>query len=141
MLNLFVTSGPSFLAQSGVAWDKQGLFIGIGFGVVLGILIGLALATALVGRIFKYLEERSKSGRPLFGGAGQASAQGAARETAETARAAAAPAGMDPRAVAIIAAAVHATLGQRVRVVSMRPVQAGWAQEGRRAHFRSHAIR
>lgn len=48
-----------------------------------------------------------------------------------------------PQVVAVIAAAVHATVGSRARIVKMSPVQenAAWSAEGRRAIFHSHSVR
>jgi len=47
-----------------------------------------------------------------------------------------------PVVVAVIAAAVHAVVGERAHhIVSIRPAAGGWAQEGRRQIFSSHRVR
>ena len=49
---------------------------------------------------------------------------------------------VEPELVAVIAAAVHLTLHEPVRVVAIRPAsESGWAAEGRRQIFSSHRVR
>jgi len=43
--------------------------------------------------------------------------------------------------VAAVAAVVTLMLGQRHRIVSIRPGNRDWSREGRRQHFASHKIR
>jgi hypothetical protein len=51
-------------------------------------------------------------------------------------------AGPSPLHVALITAAVHATLGPRARVVALaKPHAPEWAAEGRRAIFATHKVR
>lgn len=51
--------------------------------------------------------------------------------------------GPAPAVLAAIAAAVHVTLGNRARVLSVSPVRVDgdWAREGRRQIFASHRVR
>lgn len=47
-----------------------------------------------------------------------------------------------PVLMAVIAAAIHATYGKNLRIVTVSPVQdPDWAREGRRDIFSSHRIR
>ncbi len=50
---------------------------------------------------------------------------------------------MPPALVAVIAAAIHETLHEPARIVSIRSLrgQSGWAAEGRRSIFSSHRVR
>ncbi|MDX2109399.1 MAG: hypothetical protein SFY80_04070 [Verrucomicrobiota bacterium] len=43
--------------------------------------------------------------------------------------------------VAVITAAVHVAVGAGHRIVSVRPAETSWSQEGRRQIFASHSIR
>lgn len=46
-----------------------------------------------------------------------------------------------PELVAVIAAAVSATLGQKVRIVSIKPTSTQWERAGRQSVLTSHRIR
>jgi len=61
----------------------------------------------------------------------------------ESEREACSQAEIPPHIVAVISAAVHATAGNRARIVKMAPVTEtlSWSTEGRRAIFHSHAVR
>ncbi len=50
---------------------------------------------------------------------------------------------IDPATVALIAAAVHATVGgpHRIHAITAAAHPVDWAREGRRSHFASHQIR
>lgn len=57
------------------------------------------------------------------------------------AKAATAPAGLDPAVVAAIGAAVHATLGaHRIVWIGEAPSSAGWTAETRARHHASHNL-
>lgn len=107
-------------------------FIIFGFAFVIIVLLSLAAITQIVGLAFKQPEKPKPA--PV-----------AAKAPAPAAAAAPAPAedGMDSALTAVIvAAAVHAVIGdQPHRILSIRPSQSGWAQEGRRQIFSSHSVR
>lgn len=46
-----------------------------------------------------------------------------------------------PELVAVIAAAVSATLGQQVRIISIKPTSTQWERAGRQSVLTSHRIR
>ncbi len=110
-------------------------FILVGFVFVIIVLLILAGITQLVGLLFKQPAKPEKS---------------AAKATPSTA--ASSPSKNEPAEVteeldpaltaAIVAAAVHAVIGdQPHRILSIRPAQQSWAQEGRRQIFSSHTVR
>ncbi|WP_309399602.1 OadG family transporter subunit [Cerasicoccus maritimus] len=106
-------------------------FIVFGFAFVIIVLLTLAAITQLVGLAFKQPEKPKPA--PV------------AKAPAPAAEAAPVPAEdeMDSALTAVIvAAAVHAVIGdQPHRILSIRPSQSGWAQEGRRQIFSSHSVR
>lgn len=60
--------------------------------------------------------------------------------TSNTAAANSAP--IPPVLLAVIAAAIHATYGTKLRIVTVAPIQdIDWAREGRRDIFTSHRLR
>ena len=98
----------------------------IGFVFVMAVLFLLWGMTALIGRI------------------GIASAR-SSRTPAEPATASSgesvAPAEISPQTLAAIAAAVHCSLDQPVRLVAIRPTSPDWSAEGRRQIFASRRVR
>ena len=145
--SLSTATGPILAAT--VNWGEQITFILVGFGVVLGILASLALITSLIGKYFKAQAPAAKEKTKPAKKAASAAAAAKAASPAPAAKAAPAtpaqpaegPPEDEPVVIAMVAAAVHTILGQHVRIVSIRPAQAGWAQEGRRQHFSSHRLR
>jgi len=110
-------------------------FLLVGVGVVLGVLVSLAILTQLMGMLFKRMA---------------ASPAPAAATSPRMTKPAASKAGKgdepDPALLAaLIGAAVHVTLGEPHRIVSVRAVrgadQSNWSAEGRRQIFSSHRIR
>jgi Na+-transporting methylmalonyl-CoA/oxaloacetate decarboxylase gamma subunit len=112
----------------------------VGMAVVIGALASLWLVIALIGSAFRAAVASAPApvdaqGTPVSPGALSAAPH----------------AGVDPEIVAVIAAAVHATLGGGYLVTSIRPVHhvspednvklLAWSAEGRRQIFSSHRIR
>jgi Na+-transporting methylmalonyl-CoA/oxaloacetate decarboxylase gamma subunit len=99
--------------------------------VALGSIWGL---TELTGFFFKRAAAREPQGAPQPAPAPAA----ASPEPAATA-----PEAISPEIFAVIAAAIHVTLGGRFRIQTITPVEhpRDWAQEGRRQIFASHKVR
>lgn len=100
----------------------------IGFLFVMIVLAALAVVTAIIGLFF------SRS----------AASHSAERATVPVIKAASAASSMaaDPALLAVIAGAVHASIGDRPhRLVSIDRDGQEWAQEGRRQIFSSHRVR
>lgn len=115
---------PSLLESEG--------FILVGFLLVLAVLFLLYLICLVLGFFFVRHERQLK----------------ALAVTAQPATPAASPsppvdsADDDQRLAAVIAAAVHVTLGSSARVLKINPILSDeWAREGRRRHFASHKLR
>lgn len=101
-----------------------------GLIVVFVALCSIWLLVELIGVFFKRMEARATR---------EAQARKAA--PAEPAAAAAQPAMEDAELIAVIASAVFYVAGRSARIVSVTPVDADWAREGRRQIFSSHNIR
>jgi len=103
-----------------------------GFLVVIAVLIAMYLFLKLLGVVFA-------------GSSKKAAEQAALTKKPKAAAAVAAPvavaASPNSHIVAIIAAAAHAVLGSRIRIVSVRPASAEWSAEGRRQIFASRQVR
>ena len=99
--------------------------------VALGSIWGL---TELTGFFFKRAAAREPQGAPQPAPAPAA----ASPEPAATA-----PEAISPEIFAVIATAIHVTLGGRFRIQTITPVEhpRDWAQEGRRQIFASHKVR
>ncbi len=52
-----------------------------------------------------------------------------------------APAAIPPQTVAVIAAAVHYMLGEKHKIISIKPQDSSWEKAGRQAVLSSHRIR
>jgi hypothetical protein len=115
--------------------------LGESFGFQLNGLIVVMLALSsiwgtleLIGLYFKRAERLARASAP----------GPAAPTSAETASAVPATAsGLAPETVAVIAAAVYATVGGRFRIHAVTPAElpVDWAREGRREIFASHRLR
>lgn len=100
-----------------------------GLIVVFVALSSIWLLVELIGAFFKRMEAR-------------ATREAQARKAAPAEPAAAAqPAMEDAELIAVIASAVFYVAGRSARIVSVTPVDADWAREGRRQIFSSHNIR
>lgn len=99
-------------------------FIGLGFGYVVFTLLVMFLLTELVGVYFKKKAAKEMASAPA------PVPVIPAPQAPET----------DPRLVAVIAAALKATLDESHRIVSIRASMPDWSREGRRAIFDSHRI-
>ena len=113
-------------------------FQATGLMVVFLALGSLWFLLSIAGRIFAFRDARVA--------AAKAAAAPVTLAPALTASPASAPPAEAPPAgavLAVIAAAVHVTLGRRARVVSVSPVRVDgdWAREGRRQIFASHRVR
>jgi len=99
----------------------------IGFLFVMIVLAALAVVTAIIGLFFSRSARHSdkQATVPIIKTASAASSMAA-----------------DPALLAVIAAAVHASIGDRPhRLVSIDREGQEWAQEGRRQIFSSHRVR
>ncbi|WP_309382802.1 OadG family protein [Cerasicoccus frondis] len=107
-------------------------FILVGFCFVILVLLVLAGITQMIGLAFK----QPAKAKPVVAAksASPAVVEAPVDETVEE---------LDPAITAVIvAAAVHTVLGnQPHRILSIRPEQQSWAQEGRRQIFSSHSVR
>ncbi len=107
------------------------LTVFLGFVFVIAVLAFLAGITQVLGFIFA-----------RTGGATAAKAPAAPAKPIPAKPAPVAGSEESPELVAIIAAAVHATLGEPHRILSIkRSSDRTWAAEGRREIFRSHKVR
>jgi sodium pump decarboxylase gamma subunit len=112
------------------SFGQQLSFILLGFVMVLLVLAILWGICALLGTFFKKrpsAKPRSASAIPKM--------QGTAAAMEDT--------GEDARIVAVVSAAVYATLGTHHKIISIRPSgdRQAWSAEGRRSIFQSHHIR
>lgn len=112
-------------------------FILAGFLFVILVLLILAGITQIVGLFFKTpaAPKKDTSALPAQAAPPSAAESGVIQpQQGEE---------LDPALTAVIvAAAVHAVIGDRPhRILSIRPAQHGWAQEGRRQIFSSHSVR
>jgi Na+-transporting methylmalonyl-CoA/oxaloacetate decarboxylase gamma subunit len=104
-------------------------FILTGLFMVMLVLASLNLFITSAGFFFKRIDQRAAA-------SAAAAAAAAHVHAAETAPA------EDPNLVAVISAAVHATLdGQEFRIMSVEPSGGSWAREGLRQTFSSHRLR
>ncbi|MEO0509328.1 MAG: OadG family transporter subunit [Verrucomicrobiota bacterium] len=142
-----MTDSITVVAQTGfqAASDPAGVVV-VGFLFVVVVLALLAAVTSAMGSWF------TKQAARDLAKAAEASKQAAEASTKATASLAVetssvAPAKPlvnkeDPALMAVVAAAVHAVFEDTPhRVVSVRSVGSGWAQEGRRQIFSSHRVR
>jgi Na+-transporting methylmalonyl-CoA/oxaloacetate decarboxylase gamma subunit len=108
-----------------------------GLVVVLAALCSIWGLVELIGAIFKRIEARRGTAAQLPVGAPVVPA-----EPATAGQAAGSP-GLTPEILAVIAAAVHVTLGGSHRVTVVKPAETAvdWAREGRRQIFASHKVR
>ncbi len=106
--------------------------------IVVGLALGsIWLLVEIIGAWFRGADRRAAEARAAAAAAAPAVANPtpAATPTATPSDA--------PELIAVIAAAVHCTLGANARVVSVAPGEssADWAREGRRTIFSSHKVR
>ena len=146
-MDIFTTSLP--LAELPVGM-KDVYFILRGFGMVMIILAGLWIATELIGRAFIALSgerkpkaKRAKKHAPKVIPAKSLDPNHPHAPYVFAAAMAYSRKSIDPRLIALIAAAAHEELGEPVEIISVRGIdpRTGWAQEGRRQHFGSHRLR
>lgn len=111
-------------------------FILVGFVFVILVLLILAGVTQLVGALFKQPEAPKKATAPV-----EVPTQVTPVTTANVYESDGES--LDPQlTVVLVAAAVHAVIGDKPhRILSIRPTQQGWAEEGRRQIFSSHSVR
>lgn len=121
-----------------------------GFVFVLGVLTLFTLITAAVGKIFQNIDSiHSSLYNWLSTWLPKSFVDSIVEQPATFATAAAAEPTpqaeiLPPQLVAVIAAAVHASMGEQVRIQSIRSAigtSTTWAAEGRRDIFSSHRIR
>jgi Na+-transporting methylmalonyl-CoA/oxaloacetate decarboxylase gamma subunit len=128
---ILAASGPEASVSTS---DTLGIVV-VGFLFVMVVLSLLSIVTAIIGTFFKAHATRE-----------------AAKEAARIAALPPVPEVVapcdllnldsNPAIFAVVAAAVHAVIGDRPhRVVSIREGAPGWAQEGRREIFSSHRVR
>lgn len=101
-----------------------------GLIVVLSALCSIWFVVEIIGLYFKRVERQARSALPA------ASPAPAAAEPESTSA-------LGPELIAVIAAAVHATVGPRHRIHAVTPAEppVDWAREGRRQIFASHKVR
>lgn len=104
-------------------------FMILGFLVVIAVLTAMYLFMKLLGLTFADSSRKA------------AAAQALARKPAAATAAPVAAKADNSHLVAIIAAAAHVVLGNRVRIVSVSPASAEWSAEGRREIFASRQFR
>jgi Na+-transporting methylmalonyl-CoA/oxaloacetate decarboxylase gamma subunit len=112
-------------------------FILLGFGLVLTVLAILWGSCALLGKFFK---NRPAARMPA---ADPADTPAPAKPMQATADAMTPDSAEEGRIVAVVSAAVYATLGTHHKIISIRPTgeRQAWSVEGRRSIFQSHRIR
>jgi hypothetical protein len=115
-----------------IAFQLNGLIV---VGSALVLIWGLM---ELLGAFFRRAEAAA-----LAAAAGTAGAPGGAQTVATPIVGTVAPPEIPATDLVLIAAAVHATLGPRARIISLspRPEARDWAAEGRRAIFATHKVR
>jgi hypothetical protein len=114
----------------------------VGFLFVMLVLAALSAVTTILGVCF--MRQAAADLAKVAAAAERTAAQlsPAALAPAAVVPHAAPDADEEPVVIAVIAAAVHAVIGERAHhIVSIRPATGGWAQEGRRQIFSSHRVR
>jgi Na+-transporting methylmalonyl-CoA/oxaloacetate decarboxylase gamma subunit len=135
---------PFFFPEFAIL-DMEGLgLMVVGFLFVIVVLGILSAVTSILGTIF--IHTAAQEARKAAESAEKAAQASAAAQAINPAGAkqSPTPAGEDlaPEIAAVIAAAVHFTLQDtEYRIVSIRDLGRGWAQEGRRQIFSSHRLR
>ncbi|GHC05575.1 OadG family transporter subunit [Cerasicoccus arenae] len=110
-------------------------FIVVGFLFVTFVLLTLAGVTQMISLLFRQADNAKKKPAPAT--TQQPNVSTSVETTPE-----AEDASLDPLTAVVIAAAVHAIIGEKPhRILNIRPSSHGWAQEGRRAIFTSHKVR
>jgi hypothetical protein len=107
-------------------------------GGMLMVLVTLTLLwglTALVSKLVAVIHPKSPAvfGPPPASGSAATAALAGATPAADT--------GLAPEIVAVIAAAVAASTGQTLRIVSIKPMITSWEKAGRHSVLTSHRIR
>lgn len=105
-----------------------------GFLITMLTLVAMWLITASIGQYFVRLEKRSQV----------VNVPQKPKEVAASPSPSPAPAeqSMSPQLIAVVAAAVHVTLGKVPhQIVSIKPADPSWSREGRRQIFDSHRVR
>ena len=122
------------------------LLEGFGFVIITLVLLWILTVTMsfLVGRAMGRLQAKVK--HPSAGATPRAEPSPAVAADKAPAAAALVPppspaGGPAPEVIAALSAAVTMMLGDRHRIVSVRPVSRSYGYEGRRSHFGSHKIR
>jgi len=108
-------------------------FILVGFLFVSIVLLVLAGVTSAIGLLFKGVGQPKPKPAPVPAASAPSPPEAASGEPMDEEEA--------RRMAAVVAAAVHTVMGAPHRIVSIRPTQGGWAQEGRRSIFSSHNVR
>jgi Na+-transporting methylmalonyl-CoA/oxaloacetate decarboxylase gamma subunit len=113
----------------------------VGFLFVLIVLGLLAVVTSTIGAFF--IKQAARDAAKAAKAAEAAAANMSAKPEPDTSAPVAVSSEEEDLAIlAVVAAAVHTVIGDRAhRVVSVRSVGPGWAQEGRRQIFSSHRVR
>ncbi|MEM8549820.1 MAG: OadG family transporter subunit [Verrucomicrobiota bacterium] len=138
---------PAAYSLLAAAEEPNNLTILIGFAFVIVVLAILAIVTQAMGIVFIKRTKAELAAATAKAEAAAKSAEAAVSKIASDAAPAAATAAsvsnaIDGELVAIIAAAVHATLGEPHEILSITSVtDRQWASEGRREIFRSHKVR
>lgn len=103
-----------------------------GFLITMLTLVAMWLITASIGQYFVRLEKRSQV----------VNVPQKPKEVAASPSPAPAEQSMSPQLIAVVAAAVHVTLGKVPhQIVSIKPADPSWSREGRRQIFDSHRVR
>ncbi|MEM9227127.1 MAG: OadG family protein [Verrucomicrobiota bacterium] len=138
------SAAHSFLAA---AEEPNNLTILVGFAFVIVVLAILAIVTQAMGIVFIKRAKAEVTAATAKAEVAAKSAEAAASKVASGSGSVPAPAGAafsasDGELVALIAAAVHVTLGEPHEILSITSVtDRQWASEGRREIFRSHKVR
>ena len=112
---------------------ESATYLLVGFCLVVVVLAGLSFLCNGLGFFFKKDKSNVVTSEPL-------SLTAAAAPAAVVSEPKTVTEGVDPRIVAVVAAAVRMALDQPYRIISIKPAQPQWAQEGRRQIFHSHQL-
>lgn len=100
-----------------------------GFAITMITLVMMWLITAMIGQYFVRLERN-------------VAATTAQAKIPDTVAAPAEKSAIPPQLVAVVAAAVHVSLGKVPhQIISIKPADPSWSREGRRQIFDSHRVR
>lgn len=133
---------PVLAAAEAEATGPDTVTVLLGFLFVIVVLAFLWIMTQIIGLFFAGKKEATSAPAVPTASSVQGKKPAPAVATATTSAAATVSETDDGQIVALIAAAVHATLGEPHRIISIKNLSASrWATEGRREISRSHKVR